>query len=246
MRTVRGLLSVAAVVIGGALAGFLGYQLWERHPGPGGELQVAPAPQGAASDVVPGALLPGAPIAAPGAPPVIPAELPDIALPDLDGHTRALRSFLGHPLIINFWATWCSPCRREIPMLQQLQQRHRSQGLEVIGIALDFKQAVRDYVVRNSVSFQQLIGEDQGEKAAQKFGMQPVLPFSIFVQPDGRILAVRVGELHEADAEYLLQTLQSVAAGAITTDDARIQIAEHSRNSAVERARAPRSDSGGS
>jgi thiol-disulfide isomerase/thioredoxin len=221
-------LSAAAVVIGGALAGFFGYHLWQSLRQPGTQLYKDPGAMPDAQRVSP-----------PAPPPVAaPEQLPSITLPDLAGKPRALRSFLGHPLIVNFWATWCAPCREEIPLLQKLRRQYRSNGLEIVGIAVDFGGAVRDYMAQTPISYPVLIGEDQGMMAAGKFGMQPVLPFSVFALPDGRILMIKVGELHQDEADDILQMQQSVIAGKIDLPQARATLDGLLQGLAIERARA--------
>jgi thiol-disulfide isomerase/thioredoxin len=154
-----------------------------------------------------------------------------------------LRDFLGHPVIINFWATWCAPCRREIPLLQQLRQSYKAQGLEVVGIAVDFRAAVLEYLQKTPVAYPLLVGEDQGSAAAAKFGMEPVLPFSVFADGQGRIIAVKVGELHDDEAQCILAAMQSAASGKETLAEARAGIAEKLRRLAVERAKGQNSQS---
>jgi thiol-disulfide isomerase/thioredoxin len=220
--------SAAAVVIGGALAGFFGYHLWQSLSQPGTPLYTDAGATADSQRASPPAATPVA----------IPEQLPPITLPDLTGKPRPLRSFLGHPLIVNFWATWCAPCRQEIPLLQQLRRQYRADGLEIVGIAVDFSVAVRDYMAQTPISYPILIGEDQGMMAAGKFGMQPVLPFSVFTLPDGRILMIKVGELHQDEADDILQMQQSVIAGKIDLPQARATLDELLQGLAIERARA--------
>ena len=169
--------------------------------------------------------------------------VPDLTLPDLAGQPRSLRAFRGHPLIINFWATWCAPCRREMPLLQQLRHAYHGDGLEIVGIAVDFRAAVADYVRRQPVDYPLLIGEDSGLAAAEQFGMQAVLPFSVFADAGGRIIAVKVGELHRDEAAYILGAMRAVAAGRMSLPEARAGIAQRLRELAVERARSGVKDS---
>ena len=169
--------------------------------------------------------------------------MPDLQLPDRGGQLKSLHDYLGAPLIINFWATWCAPCRREIPLLQQLRQTYKSEKLEIVGIALDFRGAVDDFLARTPISYPLLIGEDQGFAAAEKFGMQPVLPFSVFADAKGQIIAVKVGELHRDEADCILTAMRSVAAGQMSLAAAREGIAQKLRALAIERAKARDNDS---
>jgi thiol-disulfide isomerase/thioredoxin len=232
-------LAIVLVTLGGVLAGFLCYR--RAHP-PASTLSVAPMPgapigAGATADAATDAPdTANASTAAPTRP--IPDTVPDLKLPDLAGQQKSLRDFRGHPLIINFWATWCAPCRREMPLLQRLRRSHRGEGLEVVGIAVDFRAAVADYVRRQPVDYPLLIGEDSGLAAAEQFGMQTVLPFSVFADAAGRILAVKVGELHADEADYILGAMRALAAGRLSLPEAQAGIAQRLRELAIERAKA--------
>ena len=110
--------------------------------------------------------------------------------------------------------------------------------LEIVGIAVDFRAAVADYVRRRAVDYPLLIGEDQGLAAAEQFGMQTVLPFSVFADAQGRIIAVKIGELHRDEADYILGAMRELAAGRLSLPEAHAGIAQRLRELAVERARA--------
>jgi thiol-disulfide isomerase/thioredoxin len=166
----------------------------------------------------------------------VPEALPDLQMPNLSGRQVSLHSFLGHPLIINFWATWCAPCRREIPLLLQLRRRHQAEGLEVVGIAVDFRESVAAYLKRTPIDYPLLIGEQQGLDAAAQFGMEPVLPFSVFVDAHGQVVAVKIGELHAPEADYLVDTLHNIDHGQMTLTEARERIAKRLQQLSLERA----------
>ncbi len=126
----------------------------------------------------------------------VPETIPDVRMISLDGTQKSLRDYLGHPLIINFWATWCDPCRREMPLLQQLWTAYRPDGLQIVGVAVDSRDAVEQYLRHTAVKYPLLVGEAQGSAAVARFGIDPVLPFSVFADARGRIVAVKIGELH--------------------------------------------------
>jgi thiol-disulfide isomerase/thioredoxin len=230
-------LAIVLVTLGGLAGGFLCYRSALRPPA---------APISAATGSPPGPALataggdseseapaPQGPVARP-----IPDTVPDLKLPDLSGQEKSLRGFLGRPLIINFWATWCAPCRREMPLLQQLHQAYRAEGLTIVGIAVDFRSAVADYVRGRAVDYPLLIGEDQGLAAAEQFGMQTVLPFSVFADAQGRIIALKIGELHRDEADYILGTMGALAAGRLSPAQAHAAIAQRLKELAIEHARA--------
>lgn len=167
----------------------------------------------------------------------LPQTLPALTLPDPTGKPVSLSDFRGHPVIVNFWATWCAPCRREMPLLAQLQRNRHTQGLNVVGIAVDFASAVRDYIKTRPAGYPLMVGEDAGMAAIQQFGMEAVLPFSVFADADGRIIAVKVGELHADEADYILDTMQTLASGHQDLAAARAQIADRLRQFAAQRAK---------
>lgn len=168
----------------------------------------------------------------------IPQTLPDARVPDLSGTSKSLRDFLGHPLIVNFWATWCEPCRREMPLLEQLQRRHQAEGLQVVGVAVDSRAAVQQFLHTRPIDYPILAGETEGTEAMNRFGAQPVLPFSVFTDAQGRIILLKLGELHPDEADYILSTEQAVAAGQESIAQARTAITAKLRDLAVARAKA--------
>jgi len=236
-------LAIALVTLAGLAAGFLSYRgsysgasRRDSRPPAASVTSSSPSPQASSSAAADPELQ--GPVGRP-----IPDTVPDIKLPDLAGQEKSLRDFLGRPLIINFWATWCAPCRREMPLLEQLRQVYRGDGLRIVGIAVDFRAAVADYVGRRAVNYPLLIGEDQGLAAAEQFGMQTVLPFSVFADAQGRIIAVKIGEMHRDEADYILGAMRAVAAGRLSLPEAHAGIAQRLRELAVERAKAGVNDS---
>jgi len=157
---------------------------------------------------------------------VVPDTLPDFTLKDLDGRPHSIREWQGRPLIVNFWATWCGPCREEIPLLQHLRHERRADGIEIVGIAVDFANDVRAFVAKTAIEYPVLVGEDDGMRAAAAFGVQNLaLPFSVFVDHRGRILVLRMGQLHEDQAKLILDTLRDVDSGALEIEAAKARVA---------------------
>jgi thiol-disulfide isomerase/thioredoxin len=173
--------------------------------------------------------------------PKVPETVPDIVLHDVAGKRRRLKDYSGQPTIVNFWATWCVPCRREIPLLNELRRVYASpdQGkrLEIVGIAVDFKESVAEFVTQTRIDYPLLVGEQDGLDAAAKFGMELVLPFSIFVDSQNRIVAVKVGELHRPEADAILAAIHRLDAGTLDLATARQGIATRLRELSAERAR---------
>jgi thiol-disulfide isomerase/thioredoxin len=166
-----------------------------------------------------------APVEAPTA--QLAATLPDFQLADRAGEMRSLSDWSGKSLIVNFWATWCAPCRREIPLLEKLQARYGPEGFQVIGIAADYRDKVIAYADEIKLTYPLLIGEQEALDAATAFGVEAVgFPFTIFSDSQGRIVAAHVGELHEDQAAVILGAVRRVNAGTISPEQARGEIEE--------------------
>ncbi|MET0282337.1 MAG: TlpA disulfide reductase family protein [Steroidobacteraceae bacterium] len=172
------------------------------------------------------------------APAKIPDALPQFKLADRDGKPRQLGDWKGRPLLVNYWATWCAPCRREIPLLNQLRIDRKAQKLEVIGIAVDFREDVLKYAQETTISYPLLIGEEDGLAAVQAMGMQSAFPFSVFADSQQRIVALKVGELHRDEAELILDRVAGVDAGTLPLAQARDEITEGLKELATRRATA--------
>ena len=146
-------------------------------------------------------------------PRVIPTDVPNMSLADPNGVKHTLAQWKGHPLMINFWATWCEPCRREIPLLKTLRRERAADGIEIIGIAVDFRDAVRRYIQQMGIDYPVLVGEQDGLDAIAAFGMDTVFPFTVFADRRGRIVTLKVGELHADDARFILDEVKAVDQG---------------------------------
>ncbi len=113
---------------------------------------------------------------------------PDFSLPDLEGRQRSISEWDGTPLIINFWATWCIPCKREIPLFNEIDADYDDADLQILGIAIDTAENVRKYLQTMKMSYTTLAEEDEGQQVAALFSSDPlVLPFTIFLDHQGRV-----------------------------------------------------------
>lgn len=158
-------------------------------------------------------------------PPTVPAELPAIALKDLDGRVHTLADWRGKALVVNFWATWCAPCRREIPLLNRIEREYAGKSVEVVGIAVDFADDVRAFTKEVPIGYPLLVGEEDGLAAARAFGVATMaFPFTAFTDSRGRIIAVHLGELEPAQAAAILGIVARVDAGELTPDGARAAV----------------------
>jgi thiol-disulfide isomerase/thioredoxin len=225
----------AAVLVACAAGGFLAYHLVTP---PRARLYAAPAPAPLAPASAPAA---ASAESAPVPPPPlqrVPEVLPELALPGLDGTPHRLADWKGRPLVVNFWATWCEPCRREIPLLKSLRRERAADRLEVVGIAIDFRDVAQKYAKDTGIDYPVLVGEHGGSEAVAAFGMDPVLPFSAFADPAGRIVTLKVGELHRDEADFILDRMRDLDQGRLSLGSAREQIAAGISRLSVRRAAA--------
>lgn len=159
--------------------------------------------------------------------PGIPQVLPEFSLEDREGAKRSIRSWTGKSMVVNFWATWCAPCRREIPLLKELQKVHGDAGFQVVGVAVDFRDDVLKYAKEIDMDYPILIGEQDGMDAVIKFGMGSIgFPFTVFTDSQQRIIATHVGELTKAQSEVLISAVTRVNSGELTPGAARVVVSK--------------------
>jgi len=228
------ILFAAVLVVAAGIGGYFAYFLFQPKPA------LQPAPVATAS-----APQPDSSAAAEASLPKkkIPDALPDITLADKAGKPTRLSSFGGRPLMINFWATWCAPCRREIPLLNKIREQRKAQNAEIVGVAVDFKEDVLKFLEKTPVSYPLLIGEEDGLAAAESFGMGMAFPFSVFVDSQNRILAIKIGELHEDEANFAFDRLRDIDKGVMTREAAQAAVSDAFRTMAANRAQAETSPS---
>ena len=133
---------------------------------------------------------------------------PAFTLLDLEDQPRSVQDWDGQVIMLNFWATWCPPCVREIPAFNQLYQTYKGQGFTIIGIALDNKQDVIDFINPMGVEYPILLGDQQGIKVTQEYGNNlGVLPYTVIIDRQGRITARHRNEISFEEAEQLIKPL---------------------------------------
>ena len=133
---------------------------------------------------------------------------PDFTLGASDGRRVSVSEFDGQVLLVNFWATWCAPCREEMPMLVELQNQYAGQGLAVVGIALDDVQQARDFADELGVNYTILVGGADVMAAGVAWGNQSgTLPYTVLVDRDGVVRWTLLGVLEHEELERQLQAL---------------------------------------
>ncbi len=142
--------------------------------------------------------------------PEAPAEVlhrprPDFTLPDLDGRPRRPDEWNGKVLVVNFWATWCAPCRKEIPLLIELERRRP--GVRVIGIALDRPDAVRGFAEELGIGYPILLDDLRGSTMRRYGNRIGALPFTVVTGRDGVVAYVRLGELEPGELDKVTGAL---------------------------------------
>lgn len=135
-------------------------------------------------------------------------QRPDFTLIDLEGTPHSIRDWDGKVILINFWATWCPPCVREIPAFIKLYETYQDKGFTIIGIALDNKQDVIDFIDPMGVEYPILLGDQKGIQLTQEYGNRlGVLPYTVVIDRNGRIVERHRNEMTYEEAEALIKPL---------------------------------------
>lgn len=124
-----------------------------------------------------------------------------------DDKPLALGSLRGKPLIVNFWARWCGPCRQEIPELAKVRAKYKARGVEVLGLGLEDKpEAVREFAKAYDMDYPVLLTKDKGIALMQALGNAKAgLPFTLAVDRQGRIVYRKLGGMQKADIEAAVE-----------------------------------------
>lgn len=184
------------------------------------------APPGATPD----AAAPPGPPAATGQPV---AMLTPFTLADLAGTQRSSAEWAGRTVLYNFWATWCAPCRKEMPLLQQLHESVAGPpgapladpALAVVGIAIDRLEPVQQFIGEIGVTYPILVGQMDATRVGEGFGVELIgLPYTAVVGPDGAVLGILLGELKPQDLALIADVATAIAAGSLDTSSARSRL----------------------
>ena len=158
----------------------------------------------------------------------------ELALKDLFGVEQNLNSLRGRIVVLNFWATWCGPCKKEMPDLAAIQNQYAALGVQVIGAAADTlaeQKAVREFITKVKVNFPIWLGASTADMA--RFSLGPALPGTAIIGRDGKIVAVYPGVITEADLKKRLETLIAASQREATNQIAQAQKANKPETSSV-------------
>jgi len=138
---------------------------------------------------------------------------PDFFLKDFRGESRRISEWKGKVLLLNFWATWCPPCQKEIPELIALQEDYKQEGLQIVGIAIDELGATQEFANKAGINYPTLTGEAEAIQVALSYGnTSGALPYTVIVDRNNRIAFTQPGQVHRDKIENLIRRLLRVPA----------------------------------
>jgi thiol-disulfide isomerase/thioredoxin len=136
------------------------------------------------------------------------AELLGASFPDTAGDTRRLTEWRGKALLVNFWATWCAPCREEIPLLNAAQQHNAAAGLQVLGIGIDSAENIGEFMRKVPIAYPVLVANAGGIELMRALGnRQGGLPFNVLLDRQGRLAGSKLGAYSSADLQSAIDAL---------------------------------------
>jgi len=137
--------------------------------------------------------------------PALGIQRPEFSAMDLSGNIRNINEWDGDLILLNFWATWCPPCKKEIPAFIELQQAYGDQGFQVIGIAIDNEESVRQFAETVGINYPVMAAETQAVMLSKRYGNGVgALPYSVIINRKGEISNIITGELSKIQAKELL------------------------------------------
>ena len=149
-------------------------------------------------------------------------QYPSFTLNDLEGNPRDFSEWNGRHRMLNFWATWCAPCRREIPLLKEFQTEQGDDGILIMGIAVDYIDEVLRYAEAAEFNYPILVGQEDAMAVAESSGVQFIaMPFTMFVSRDGEFLSAYIGELHRSHLDEISNILNRLDTGEISKEQAK-------------------------
>jgi thiol-disulfide isomerase/thioredoxin len=133
------------------------------------------------------------------------ADFWQLGFTDTAGHVQQMAQWRGQVIVLNFWASWCAPCREEMPDFADLRMQFRRNGVEFVGIAIDSPERVAQFLRAQPVNYPILIGEGAASTLAQQLGNPGgALPYTVVLDRSGRIVLSHLGRLPRARLEAVL------------------------------------------
>lgn len=135
-------------------------------------------------------------------------ELQHLALPDLNGQALSFSQWHGKIIVVNFWATWCDPCREEVPALVRIQQQRSAQGVQIVGVGIDSADKMRQFAATYRVNYPLVVAGLDAIEVSRKLGNRAGgLPFTVVLDRKGRFVASHLGGLTEQALNEILRPL---------------------------------------
>ncbi len=132
------------------------------------------------------------------------------SLMDAQGKIQHLSQYQGKIIVLNFWATWCPPCREEMPELSQFQQAYKNKNVVVLGIAIDDLDLVKEFLQTSPVTYPILVTENSGMDLSDQLGNdQAVLPYTLIINADGNVVKSHLGRINKQLLETAIKPLLS-------------------------------------
>lgn len=136
------------------------------------------------------------------------AALLNTVFPDLQGQARRLRDWHGKTIVVNFWATWCEPCREEIPLLIRTSGIYAGKGVEVVGIAIDTVDKIREFGAKYGISYTSLVGDMRALDLLRQLGNTAgALPFSVILDRAGAVASRKLGAYKGGELDQELNAI---------------------------------------
>lgn len=130
-------------------------------------------------------------------------------LNDSEGNQQILKQWQGKTLVVNFWATWCPPCREEMPSFSRLQTKYSPNGVQFVGIALDTAENVISFSKQYPTTYPLLIADSEGTELTRQLGNSRLaLPYTVVLAANNEVLLARLGRVSEMELDVLLQTIR--------------------------------------
>ena len=151
--------------------------------------------------------------------------LGEFELIDLNNVMTHSSKWNGQYKLINFWATWCAPCRREIPLLNNTQKEYQDMSIQIIGIAVDVLDDVIAYSEETPFEYPVLVGEEEAIAIAENANIEFIgLPFTMLVDDKNEIIKTHLGEIKEHHIDMLTEVIRGMQRGKISVEEAKIKL----------------------